>query len=377
MPDISEGLSVGGTPATGDAFAAALAGKFGPAGDPIDGTVVETPTAPATAEPVVVPARDPESGKFVPNEAKPAETPVVEALADTSTGDPAVDAYLAKYNGDEKAALKAAVEAQSVIGRQGTTLTQTREELARLQGIVETLQHATPAGPVLSTEQVEERAVELSNGQGYFGAATQLANESLPPALGGVNDSRTYDALLRNWAIEDPISAQRFDLDFQLWKRDQNTPAPAQDARLGAVLESAEVSGIAAVISAVATEKGDAWAAIEPHMNAALEQVPPAVLALVASSDPAEVLAGTRLIADRAQIIALTAAPASAAALQAAADAAVARKAAGSQVATGSLRPAEVLAGSPASKAEAIAKFKQELVAADTQSIADGLTFGK
>lgn len=369
MADISEGLSAGGAEPTGDAFSAALAAKLESAG----GDLMAGSSSEAATEPATEPARDPESGRFVPKEAAATEeTPATEPAADTSTGDPTVDAYLAKYGGDVDAAIKAAAHQSDLIGRQGQELGTTREELAKLQGIVETLQRQpVQSAPAMSEDQIEEYAVEVSTQDGYFNGATRLVNESL--ATGG--SERAYDVLLRNWALEDPIAAQRYDLKFQMWKTEQSAPAPEEaptDPRLATVLDAAEVNSMAEVIGAVAQERGESWAGVAPFMDAALEQVDPSVLALVAN--PETRLRGTRMIADKAQLLALSGAGKSPA--QIAAEAATARKVAGSAVATGSLRPAEEPAGAPSSRAEGIAKLKQAIVESDTTNVADGLTFG-
>lgn len=378
MADISEGLSANGVAPTGDTFEADLAAKF----ESVGGDLVTTDTSgDAATEPATAPERDPASGRFVPKEeaAAPAtpETPATEPAADTSTGDPAVDAYLAKYGGDVDAAVKAAAHQSDVIGRQGQELGQTREELAKLQGIVETLQRQpVQSGPVMTTDQVEEYAVEVSTSKGYYDGATALVNESLKSG-----DERAYDTLLRNWTLEDPIAATRYDGEFQAWKRAQAAPAPEAaapvvDPRLAPVLEAAEVNSMAAVIGIVAQERGESWAAVAPFMDAALEQVHSSVLALVASDVPEDRLAGTRMIADKAQLLALSGAGKTPA--QIAAEAATARKNAASQaIASGSLRPAEEAAGSPKSREEAIAVLKRSIVESDTTSVADGLTYAK
>ena len=383
MPDITDGLTEGGDEQNVnslDGFAAAMAG-LGVEPDEGESLSDTSVAAGLVEEPASAPERGPD-GRFVPKE-EAQDTPAPETAVDTSTEDPAVAAYLAKYNGDQAAALKAAADAQSVIGRQGTELGQTREQLARLEGQIQALmsQQATPTGPVLSADQVEEQAVELATSLGYHAAATKAANDSL------AGDSRVYDVLLRNWVIEDPIGAQRFDLDFQLWKRSpeaqgQQPEETPVDPRLTTLIEQAEVQAMTDALGVVAGERGAAWAQIAPHMDAALENIHPSILALVASNDPVEKLEGTRMIADRATLLALqtggTPAPnATQIAAQAAAEAVTARKVAGSQVASGSLRPAKPPEGEPMTVAEGIAAFKRELMATETTNVQDGLTYGK
>jgi hypothetical protein len=126
-------------------------------------------------------------------------------------------------------------------------------------------------------------------------------------------------------------------------------------------------------LGVIAQERGDTWKGIEPFMNAALEQVHPSVLALVASGSPEDRLAGTRMIADKAQLLALSGAKTPE---QIAAEAAVARKQQGAAVATGSLRPAGEQQGAATTKEEAIRKFKDEILASGGMSTESGLTVG-
>ena len=363
---ISDGLSFGGSEptTTSDDFDAALAAKFEAAG----GDPLATPPNGAAPEPAAGQPRTPE-GQFAP-----ADTEAGDQGADTSTGDATVDAYLAKYGGDKDAALKAAANQNDLLGRQGQELGTLRESQARLQGQVEALlaSAATPAGPAMSNEQAEEYAVETAISQGYVQGATSLANEGW-----NAGDERAYDNLIRNWALEDPIAATRFDVGFQNWKAAQNAPAPTapvEDPRLAAVLETQGVNDMVATLEVIAQERGATWAGIEPYMNAALEQVHPSVLALVASSSSEDRLAGTRMIADKAQLLALSGV---ASPEQTAAAEAIARKQAGASVASGSLRPAGEQQGAPTTREEAIQRFKDDILNSGGMSTESGLTFGK
>ncbi len=310
-----------------------------------------------------------------PPEATPAktDTPAEAAPADTATEDPAVAAFLAKYDGDASKALKAAVEAQSVIGRQGQEMGTLREQIAELRGMVTAQAASATAAPPMTQEDAESRAAELVAEQGYHAAATMLVNESLKSG-----DSKAYDALLANWVLENPIAAQRYDLEFQLWKRDQDAPAPKADPTLSRVKADQEVNDIATTLGTLAQERGDAWASIAPHMDAAIDHVHPTVAALVASNDPDDRLAGARIVADRAAVLAAKATPAAPvkSAAEIAAEAATARKVAGSRVATGSLRPVTTEVATPEQRTEAIKAFKDELLGTADTSVARGLTYG-
>ena len=104
-------------------------------------------------------ARDPQTGQFVSGEsevppsaesatsaeseeeATTPDTPAQDTVADEQTDDgdyvieltPELEEYLAKYNGDLGAALRAAQESQSLIGRQGNELGDVRRELEQLR----------------------------------------------------------------------------------------------------------------------------------------------------------------------------------------------------------------------------------------------------
>ncbi len=93
--------------------------------------------------------------------------------------DPEVAAYLERYQGDPDKALKAAVEASKLIGRQGNELGEARERLARLEGTVEALRTAVPPAQApqaqfITPEVIEsvETAVAEQGGHHGFDRAT-------------------------------------------------------------------------------------------------------------------------------------------------------------------------------------------------------------
>jgi hypothetical protein len=376
MANVNEGLEKapsGEAVNTEAGFAAALAGK---GVEPDETVASDTSIASGleTAEPAE--ARDPATGRFASKQT-PAPADTSQTGADTSTetftsDDPEVASFLAKYGGDPAKALQAAAQAQSLLGRQGQELGSMREQIAELRGMVTATQQAAPTPQALSDEDVQS----LVQSQGYEAAATQLVNIGL-----ATGNMRQYDELLEQWAAMDsPIQAQRFDLDFRLWKNQQEaaaaTPAGAADPW---VEQQKAASEMEATLKALASERGDQWAAIAPHMTAAVDSMPKAVGAMLTSDDAQERLDGARLVADRAILLAgVTPVTPE---VQSEADAgmpeSVRRKLLGAGVATGGLRPVQQAQGEEESREEAIKAFKRGILEAETTSVASGLTYGK
>lgn len=385
MANVNEGLE---QPAADEkvnseaGFAAALAGK-GVEPDKDENT---SDTSVALGLETIEPGKERgPDGRFTAKTETPApaqDTSNTAAQAIT-TDDPALAAYLGKYGGDVEKALQAAVEAQSLIGRRDEEREQLRERLAKMEGTVEALsrQPQAPAPPVLTDEQVEERAASLVSAKGgWVEAATVAANEA--HASG---DSRVYDSLVEQWALESPIQAARFDTDFQLWKREQ--AAPKTEAAPDPWVEEQKAStGINATMKAIMAEIGkDAFEAIttvgadgESLMIKALDSMPPQVGQMVADDDPQIRLAGAKIVADRAMLLAGTTTKTD---VQEVTDEgmpeSVRRKLSGASVATAGLRPAPAAPQGQVSKEDAIKTFKEEIMAAETTSVASGLTYGK
>lgn len=376
MANTAEGLEI---PAADEqvnseaGFAAALAGK---GVEPDEGDT-STDTSVALGLETVEPGanRGPD-GRFAPAKpdtpAQPQDTSTERGASVVTSDDPAIADYLAKYGGDPEKALAAAVEAQRLIGRRDEERDTLREQVAKLTGIVETLQATATALPpqaVLTDEQVEERAVGLVESQGgFFQAATLAANESI------TGDARIYDSIIERWALESPIQATRFDTDFQLWKREQAAPPSAPDPW---VEEQKTATGMEGTILALKKELGEeTWAQVAPKMGDALDAMPPQVAAMIADNDPAIRLAGTRLVADRATLLAGAAPQVQEVADEGMPDS-VRRKLAGASVATAGLRPAVKAPEGQISREEAVKAFKQEIMSAETTSVASGLTYGK
>lgn len=386
MPNVNDGLQ---QPAADEAvnseagFAAALAGR---GVEPDEADKAATDTSIASGLETVEPGKDRgPDGRFLPKQTPDTPEPKQDTstdVAQVTSDDPAVASLLAKYDNDPVKALKAAAEAQSLLGRQGQQIGTLSEQLAKQQGQIEALMATAtrPAMPALSDEQVEETASNLvATTGGYAQAATRAVNDALESG-----DFRVYDSLLEQWVIESPIAAQRFDLDFQLWNRDQKAPAATTQQSDQWVEEQKAQAAINATMKRVQEAVGDeAFAAIvttgadgESAMTKALATIPKALTDLIASNDPEEQYAATQLVADRARLL-IGAAPAAPQDSEPGLPVSVQRKLQGAGVATAGLRPVAPPAGSPQSREDVLKQFKQDILAAETTSVAAGLTYGK
>lgn len=383
MPGITEGLSVGGedgvNPNDARGFEKIMEGKGVPKeegeGDTLSTDIRSGLTT--AAEPGAV------AEPFTPKDTSPPVTP------DTSTGTPAVEedpevaALLAKYGGDPLAALKAASAAQGVIGRQGQELGQTREELAEMRGQLAALmatQSQAPAGPVLSQDEIEERAQDRIQLVGYHDAATEAANVAVTQG-----DERAYRTIFEQWNLEDPFAAQTHIADFRAWQREQaavaSAPAAAaEEPWVANARQQAQVDALVSGLTMIAPEYGgpEGLAPLAEHFDAAFESLPSNVQEMISSSDTEAKAAGLRIFVDRATLLAGKA-PASAAAppQEQVVPASVARKLAGAAVASGALRPVSKSTETPQTREDAIKEFKRELMETETTNVASGLTFGK
>lgn len=159
-------------------------------------------------------------------EAQASELPAPKAVEDEfieiELSDPDVEAYLAKYDGDFVAALKAATEAQKVIGRQGEELGTKRQENEQLNAVIAQLQG-------LEARLTPYRSDIDEEPQSLVGEVLQRAAET------GHFDEATYEAALSAWAESDPFTAARLDAQVTFARQQAEsmvaTPqAPGNDA---------------------------------------------------------------------------------------------------------------------------------------------------
>lgn len=337
-----------------------------------DGLTVGTDDDPLAA----LRARYEEQAGDTPN-ADEEETPDEEDTeeAQTSDVDPNITALLAKHGGDPVAALAELndrfTNAQSVIGRQGNELGQVRQEIAELRGELRgvTSSISSPATQV-TTDDISEM---ISSRGGANVAMWAIQN----------GDDALVEATIREWAKQNELEGEStfeplaFRQDWLAFKASQNAPKPTEDAPTrdpyAARLEQQEqMSGALGVLQAQSPD----WETFAPHLMTALENSPKAVLEMVTSQDPQVQLDGMSLVADRARVIAASKAVATTTATEEASRAAAERKRAAT-VASGSLRPVEERQTEEQSSEQRVAAFKAALLATETTSVRDGLTFGK
>jgi len=113
--------------------------------------------------------------------------------------EPEIQAFLAKYQGDQEKALKGAAELQRAYGRQGGELNQLREQNAQLQSLLAEAQAFAGGGVPLNEEQrmwVDEAAASVNPGAYIRQALAQ-------------NEFELARSVCREWAHENPYEANR------------------------------------------------------------------------------------------------------------------------------------------------------------------------
>lgn len=337
-----------------------------------DGLTVGTDDDPLAA----LRARYEEQAGDTPN-ADEEETPDEEDTeeAQTSDVDPNITALLERHGGDPVAALAELndrfTNAQSVIGRQGSELGQVRQEIAELRGelrgVTSTIQSP---GTQVTTDDISEM---ISSRGGANVAMWAIQN----------GDDALVEATIREWAKQNELEGEStfeplaFRQDWLAFKASQNAPkpteaAPTRDPYAARLEQQEQMSGALGVLQAQSPD----WETFAPHLMTALENSPKAVLEMVTSQDPQVQLDGMSLVADRARVIAASKAVATTTATEEASRAAAERKRAAT-VASGSLRPVEERQTEEQSSEQRVAAFKAALLATETTSVRDGLTFGK
>lgn len=205
-----------------------------------------------------------------PVEEEPSTEPA-EVVADTSEepaaseaateepeeGEDPVQKYLAKYDGDTEKALRAAVEAQSLLGRQGSELGDVRKELQELKSMLE----PEPVEQFPVTDDLVSQVQQAAYDNGAQAAMWALQNQ---PSL--------YETAIRTWAEYDPVSATRFDTD----RRNEAYQYQMQ-AQIAPV--------IAPVIATTNRDKFlQAWGQVKESIAPDLDQHGPALLELAKES---------------------------------------------------------------------------------------------
>jgi hypothetical protein len=217
-------------------------------------------------------ARD-EQGRFTTAEQADTEQPTgdepaPEPTADTVDGDDTDDElarYLAKYGGDTDKALRAAVEAQKLIGRQGSEVGALRAELAQRFDALEQ-QQAAQAQPAYTADDVQQFLDENP------GMAPQLAQRAKE-----IGDDQLYARAMGAWAEIDQAGAMDYAGKIAAWEatnqiRQEFAPmltAAQQQANSAAVNNAVEQTAtkhpdFAEVINTITPE---VWDSIHPAIR--------------------------------------------------------------------------------------------------------------
>jgi hypothetical protein len=178
------------------------------------------------------------------------------------------------------------------------------------------------------------------------------------------------------WGSDEPFAAARVAHAYDLQRmapQEQAQPAPDP------VLEDIRLErGVSSAIDMVRSGLNDGeWGVIKDHLMPALENAPKMVIESLVSADPNVQKDGASLLVELAKGRVVAAATAEARKATAEQSAGVKQA---TQVATGSLRPVTERqpAGDQAlTKEEITAEFHKRLLATETTSVRDGLTFGQ
>lgn len=181
-------------------------------------------------------------------------------------GDPDVEAYLARFGGDQEKALKAAVEAQRMIGRQGQEYGELRKELEHLREAV-----GNQPAPSLAPQQ---QIVEWIDSQEDPRVAVQWAIQN---DLNGPLYQRAMD----NWHEVQPRAAAAFERQVEM-----NTLRQEMEARLTPVQQQTQQNAFAATWQKLRSEIPD----LDQHRDQILQaaQETPEILLSLQTGDPAK-----------------------------------------------------------------------------------------
>lgn len=359
MADVATGLVVGGA-VPPDPFEAALEAKgvVGGGSSAVSSVADGLTFGDQTAEPVI------ETDTSGAGTAEVVEGGAAEPLHE----DPEVAAFLAKFDGDPDKALKSAVEAAKLIGTQGNELGELRQTVAKLEGIVETIQRV-PAPQVqevsLSRDQIDDSIAE----HGGLQLATWAAN----------NAPHLVDPVLEAWGETEAFVAMKFDREYQTWKAEAEAakatpPEPSKtDAYIAEQIEAKEMED---AMKAVAVDFPN-FAAFAEFLNPALDASPKLVQQAVLSDDEETRSEALTLVFQRAEAMQQATLTDDVKAAE------EAKRSAGKQTArvirgqAGTPAPPVADKDTAADETEGVNRFKASILAAETTSVRDGLTYGK
>lgn len=310
---------------------------------------------------------------------KPAEveTPV-EEVEETAV-DPGIASVLEKHGGDATAALADALkqieDAQSHIGKQSTEVAETRElreKLARLEGMVEAQSKTVAPAPERISQSAIEEMVEERGGA----AVAQWAAQSRPDA---------FEDVLRAWLASDVTGeAQQVATRYYTSVAVQQANAEAVAAQVKQepqsdefLLELKQTKQTNEAISAVADKLDPAvWEQVKEKLVPLLEDpsVPDLIKRAVASTDKGEQIDGIASLVEiaKGRVVAQQSAQ------TAETDKVKETKKVVSIVGRGSLKPVdERQPDTELTSEERAKKFHERLIATETTSVREGLSYAK
>lgn len=262
MPPITD-EEIRADQATDDKLAAVFAAEIART-DPAEDTSAADPTPETPVEAHEAPVAD--------------ETPDTPP-SETAPDDPEIAAYLEKYGGDPNKALKAAVEAQKLIGKQGSELGEYRREfeerIAEVQRqAAEQIQQVQLAQQQAQYAQQAPNAINTALEQGNYYGAAEAARQAGDPLL--------YNHVMTQW-FADPdqaFGAQAYhtnlaqqEAEQRILQQMEQRLAPLQEATQPLLTDhaqgnyerelrqfaqgKADIEQVAPMMMQVAQEKGD------------------------------------------------------------------------------------------------------------------------
>lgn len=144
---------------------------------------------------------DPEEETPPQEETEPETEEAVEAEAEEPERDERLQSYLDKYGGDVDKALAAAVEAQELIGRQGSELGELRKSIEEL------------------SERIPEEEYAPVDQQTVSWLDTLAEERPQQAALWALQNDRSgtlYERVMEQWADASPLQASRFETELRM-----------------------------------------------------------------------------------------------------------------------------------------------------------------
>lgn len=233
----------------------------------VEDRVVEEPVAetPAETEPVAEEQPRGEDGRFVPKKLE--------------VDDPAVIALLDKYQGDPVKALKAAAEAQALLGRQASEIGELRAGQARIEQRLET--------PQVAPTQITQDMIDQNPG-----AATQLAFEQ--------GNTVALQIAFEQWKQDEPFEASDWVNERRADAREQAFRAEldAVKAQFGPAAEAQENQAFQQVVRETVAADPDALERIKNGAETISPEVAETLYAALENGTPTQKIGAFKALAE-------------------------------------------------------------------------------